>query len=187
MPEGNDSYVNAREPPQDRYEDYIVNDLITDVESKFPVAAARTNRAIVGVSMGGYGAVKLGLSHPGLFIFAGGISPAIDVPSRPFSIKRIQQSRHYTSIFRSWGTVTRSNSDPFVLLRSADPLKASYLFLTCGEHEGLPPPNRKFATLLLQRHFHYEFHVVPGAHDWNQWDKQLPAVFHSMFEHLASN
>jgi putative tributyrin esterase len=90
MPEGNDSYfVNAVERPQDRYEDYIVNDLIVDVESKFPTAAGRANRAIIGVSMGGYGAVKLALSHPDLFVFAGGISPAIDVPSRPFSIKRI--------------------------------------------------------------------------------------------------
>jgi len=45
MPEGNDSYfVNASERPQDRYEDYIVNDLIADVESKFPVAAGRATR-----------------------------------------------------------------------------------------------------------------------------------------------
>jgi S-formylglutathione hydrolase FrmB len=41
--------------------------------------------------MGGFGAVKLALDHPELFAFAGAISPAIDVPSRPFSIKRIRQ------------------------------------------------------------------------------------------------
>lgn len=188
MPQGDDSYwVNAREPRQDRYEDYIVNDLIADVENKFPVAARRANRAFVGVSMGGYGAVKFALSHPDLFVFAGGISPAIDVPSRPFSIKRIQQSRHYTAIFGDWGTLTRRNGDPFVLARSADPAKTPYLFLTCGEQEGLLPPNRNFAALLGQRHFRYEFHVVPGGHDWNQWDKQLPGVFQSMFEHLGSN
>src|ERR1700681_598898 len=93
MPEGNDSYfVIAAERPQDRYEDYIVNDLIADVESKFPVAAGRATRAIVGVSMGGFGAVKLALSHPELFVFASGISPAVDVPSRPFSIKPFNNS-----------------------------------------------------------------------------------------------
>jgi putative tributyrin esterase len=138
MPEGDESYyVNAAERPQDRYEDYIVHDLITDVESKFPVAAGRTNRAIVGVSMGGYGAVKLALSHPDMFVFAGGISPAIDVPSRPFSIKRIQQWRHHGSIFGPWGSQSRHNGDPFVLARSTDPGKTPYLFLTCGEQEGL--------------------------------------------------
>jgi putative tributyrin esterase len=188
MPEGDESYyVNAREPPQDRYEDYIVIDLVADVGKKFPVVVGGANRAIVGVSMGGYGAIKLALSHPDLFFFAGGISPAIDVPSRPFSIKRIQQSRHYTSIFGSWGTVTRRNGDPFVLARSADQAKTPYLFLSCGEQEGLLAPNRNFAALLGQRYFRYEFHVVPGGHDWNQWNEQLPGVFHSMFEHLGSN
>jgi S-formylglutathione hydrolase FrmB len=44
-----------------------------------------TMRAIVGISMGGFGAIKLALQHPELFILAGGISSAIDVPRRTFS------------------------------------------------------------------------------------------------------
>jgi len=187
MPEGDDSYyVNAAERPQDRYEDYIANDLVADVESKFPAAAGRANRAIVGVSMGGYGAVKLALSHPELFVFAGGVSPAVDVPSRPFSIKRIQQWRHHRSIFGPLGSQARRNGDPFVLARSADIARAPYLFLTCGEQEGLLPADRDFAALLEHRHFRYEFHVAPGGHDWNQWDKRLPSMFQSLFEHLGS-
>jgi putative tributyrin esterase len=188
MPEGNDSYfVNAAERPQDRYEDYIVNDLIADVESKFPVAAGRATRAIVGVSMGGFGAVKLALSHPELFVFASGISPAVDVPNRPFSIKRIQQWRRHSSIFGPWGGQARRNSDPFLLAQSADPAKTPYLFLTCGNQEGLLPGNRNFAGLLEHRHFRYEFHVVPGGHDWNEWDQRLPSVFQSLFEHIGPN
>jgi S-formylglutathione hydrolase FrmB len=188
MPEGNDSYyVNAVERPQGRYEDYIVNDLIADVESRFPAAKGREMRAIVGVSMGGFGAVKLGLSHPDLFIFAGGISPAIDVPSRPFSIKRIQQWQHHRSIFGPWRSQTRRNNDPFVLVRTADPAKTPYLFLTCGENEGLLPANRNFAALLERLHFRYEFHAVPGAHDWNQWNKRLPSMFQNLFEHMGPN
>jgi putative tributyrin esterase len=188
MPQGNDSYfVNAAERPQDRYEDYIVNDLIADVEVRFPVAKGRGTRAIAGVSMGGFGAVKLALSHPELFVFAGAISPAVDVPSRPFSIKRIQQWWRHSSIFGRWGSQTRRNSDPFVLARSADPVKTPYLFLTCGNQEGLLPANRNFAALLEHRHFRYEFHVVPGGHDWNQWDQRLPSVFRSLFEHIGPN
>ena len=71
MPEAESSYyTTAVDPPEDRFEDYIVHDLIADVEAKFPVATGRTNRAIVGLSMGGFGAVKIGLRHPELFIFA---------------------------------------------------------------------------------------------------------------------
>ncbi|HTD24363.1 MAG TPA: alpha/beta hydrolase family protein [Terriglobales bacterium] len=185
MPEGNSSYyTNSAERPQDRYEDYIVNDLITDVESKFPVAAGRNNRAIVGVSMGGFGAVKLALRYPELFVFAAGISPAVDVPSLPFSIKRIQQWRFHSSIFGPWGSQTRHDNDPFVLARSADPAKMPYLFLTCGEQEGLPPSNRAFAALLAKRQFQYEFHTTPGDHNWNQCEEWLPSVFRSLFEHV---
>jgi S-formylglutathione hydrolase FrmB len=60
MPEGNSSYfVNALDRPQDRYEDYIVKDLIADVESRFPAAPGSDHRAIAGASMGGFGAVVL--------------------------------------------------------------------------------------------------------------------------------
>jgi putative tributyrin esterase len=187
MPEGNSSYyMNSAEQPQDRYEDYIVNDLIADVEGKFPAAAGRSNRAIVGVSMGGFGAVTLAIRHPGLFAFVGGLSSAIDVPRRAFTIKRLQQSRQYESIFGSSGSPTRRDRDPFVLFKRANPAAAPYFFLTCGEQEGLLPANREFAALLGQRHFRYEFHSVPGAHNWNQWNAWLPDVFRGLTEHLGT-
>ena len=185
MPEGGYSYyTNSVEQPRDRYEDYIVNDLIADVEARFPVATGRPNRAIAGVSMGGFGAVKLALRHPELFAFAGGISPAVEVTHRSFSIRRLQQSRHFVSIFGPAGSQARRDNDPFALARSADPEKIPYFFLTCGEQEGLLPPNREFAALLAQRHFRYEFHAVPGGHDWNQWNEQIPGLFQSLLQHL---
>ncbi|HEY4764516.1 MAG TPA: alpha/beta hydrolase family protein [Candidatus Sulfotelmatobacter sp.] len=185
MPEGGASYyTNAVDPTEDRYEDYIVQDLISEVENKFPVAPGRRNRAIVGVSMGGFGAVKLALRHPELFIFAGGISSAIDVPRRTFSLKRLQQSRHYSAIFGPSGSPTRRNNDPFVLARTANVEAAPYFFLTCGEQEGLLPANREFAALLAQLRFRFEFHTVRGGHDWNQWNAWLPQVFQSLGEQM---
>jgi putative tributyrin esterase len=137
--------------------------------------------------MGGFGAIKLALSHPELFVFAGGISPAVDVPSRPFSIKRIQQWRHYRSIFGPWGSQARHDGDPFVLARSVDPARTPYLYLTCGDQEGLLPANRNFAALVEKRHFQYEFHLAPGGHDWHQWEQRLPGMFQSLREHLGPN
>ncbi len=162
-----------------------MNDLISDIENRFPVAAGQSKRAIVGVSMGGFGAVKLALRHPGQFAFAGGISSAIDFPRRAFSLKRIQQSRHYRSIFGPSGSQTRRDNDPFVLVRAANPDATPYFFLTCGEQEGLLPANREFAGMLALRHFRYEFHTVPGGHNWNQWNAWLPALFQSLSEHLG--
>ena len=185
MPEGNSSYyANAAERPQDRYEDYIVKDLIEDVESKFPAMNQREGRAIAGASMGGFGAINLALRHPELFVFAGGISAALDVPSRPFSIKRVEQWRRFRAIFGPWEGSVQKDNDPFLLARSADAQNATYFFLTCGEQEGLLGANRRFASLLEARHFQYEFHTTPGDHNWKQWDEWLPKLFQSLEEHL---
>jgi putative tributyrin esterase len=188
MPEGNSSYyTNSADRPQDRYEDYIVHDLIADVERRFPAATGREHRAIAGLSMGGFGAVVLALKHPHLFVFAGGLSSALDVPSRPFSIKRIGQYREHSSILGPWGSQSRRASDPFVLVRSADPAQATYLFLTCGDQEGLLPTNRRFAAMLQARHFQYEFKAVPGGHEWNQWNRNVPALMKSVIGHIKSD
>jgi len=188
MPEGNNSYyTNSADRPQDRYEDYIVHDLIGDVEQRLPAAAGREHRAIAGVSMGGFGAVVLALKHPDLFVFAGGLSSALDVPSRPFSIKRIGQYREHSSIFGPWGSQSRRASDPFVLVGSADPAQTPHLFLTCGDQEGLLPTNRRFAAMLQARHFNYEFHTVAGGHDWNQWNRNVPALMKSLLGHIKSD
>jgi S-formylglutathione hydrolase FrmB len=188
MPEGGSSYyVNAAERSHDRYEDYIVRDLIPEVEKQFPAAPARGQRAVAGVSMGGFGAIVLALKHPELFAFVGALSPALDVPSRPFSMKRVSQYRQHRSIFGPWGSPTRSANDPYVLVRMANPATMSYVFLECGQQEGLLPANKRFAATLQRRQFKYEFHAVSGGHDWNQWNRSLPDLFESLRNRLSSN
>lgn len=187
MPEGSSSYyVNAVKRPQERYEDYIVTDLIANVEQNFPAVADREGRAIVGVSMGGFGAINLSLKHPDLFGFVGALSPALDVPTRPFSIHRIGQWREHSSIFGPWGSETRRANDPYRLALNADPNRMPYIYFSCGEQEGLLPANRKFAQILSDHHFQFEFHRVPGGHSWNQWNARLPDLFRSLSEHITS-
>ena len=187
MPEGESSYyVNAAERPNDRFEDYIIRDLILDVESKFPVALGRSNRAIAGISMGGFGAITLALKHPDRFFFVGGLSSAIDVPSRPFSIKRISQYRGHAQIFGPWGSQTRRANDPYVLVEKSEPANVPYVYLTCGEQEGLLPANRRFATLLQKYRFNYEFHEDMGGHDWNQWNRRLPELLQALRQHFLN-
>jgi putative tributyrin esterase len=174
MPEGNSSYyTNSAEHPEDRCEDYVVNDVISEVERKYPVATGKENRAM-----------KVAMKHPELFAFAGGISAAIDVPTRPFSIKRLSQWRFHSSIFGPSGSETRRDNDPYALARSVDPSRMPYLFLTCGEQEGLLPANRKLAAILAERGFTYEFHTAPGDHNWMQWNEQVPRVFESLLKHV---
>lgn len=187
MPEGQSSYyVNSAEHPQDRYEDYIVHDVVADVEQRFPIAArTREQRAIAGISMGGFGAITLSLKHPDLFIFAAGLSSALDVPTRPFSIKRISQWRSHRAIFGPWNGSIQHKNDPYVLARTVNVSKMPFLFLSCGQQEGLLPANRKFVSLLEQRGFGYEFQTGAGGHDWNQWNARLPLLFEALRKHMT--
>lgn len=185
MPDGDTScFVNSAEKPEDRYEDYLLHDLIADVEARFPAARGRENRAFVGVSMGGFAAVKLALSRPELFAFAGAISPAVDVTERRFGLFRVAQWWKLRSVFGPWNSQARRDDDPFLLVQSASPAATPYIYLTAGEQEILLEPNRRFAALLGQGGFSYEFHTMPGGHDPDQWRSQLPGCFESLLKHL---
>ncbi|HUD73862.1 MAG TPA: alpha/beta hydrolase-fold protein, partial [Terracidiphilus sp.] len=136
MPEGAFSYYqNAALKPEEKYEDYLVNDLIVDVETRFPVARGRESRAIIGISMGGFAAIKLALSRPELFAFAGAISPSIDVLHRRFSPKRYGEWWRIRTIFGPSGSNSRLSRDPFMLVQSANPAATPYVYLTAGDRD----------------------------------------------------
>ncbi len=185
MPEGERSYyMNAAEANKNRYEDYITKDLIADVESRFPAKADREGRAIVGVSMGGFAAIEYALTRPDLFVFAGALSPAIDVPRRKFSVRHIDQWWRLRTIFGPLGSAGREARDPFELVQTANPQATPYIYLTAGNNEALLGPNQQFASRLKQRGFAFEFHIKPGGHDWGEWNEQMPGCFASLLQHL---
>jgi putative tributyrin esterase len=177
-------YMNAALDAKDKYEDYFVHDVLADVESRFPVLPGRENRAVIGVSMGGLAAVKLAFTRPDLFAFGGAISPAIDVPSRRFSWSRWSQSMRFRRIFGPTGSETRTRSDPFILVKTAESANTPYLYITAGEQEPLLSPIRRFVALLKQRNYAYEFHTKPGGHDWSEWASQVPGCLDSLLEHI---
>ena len=78
-PDADDSwYTNSATNPADKFEDYIAKDLISEIDRKFRTIPQKRSRAIAGLSMGGYGAVKLALKYPDLFAFAGSLSGAFN-------------------------------------------------------------------------------------------------------------
>lgn len=81
MPDaGNSWYVNyARSDAgqSNNWEDHIIADVIPYVDSHFRTEARREGRAIAGLSMGGFGALTLGLRHPELFVSLGSTSGAL--------------------------------------------------------------------------------------------------------------
>jgi putative tributyrin esterase len=174
MPEGRSSYfMNSASVAQDRYEDFITQDLIADAERDLP---KRRERAVIGTSMGGFAAVVLAMKHPDLYEFAGALSPAIDYAERGLSLRHFGQSLAVRRIFGPVGSATRRASDPFALAASVDPKRVPYIFLSAGDEEPLLEPIRRFDALLTKRGIAHEFHVLPGGHNWTQWNEALPGM-----------
>jgi len=64
-----------------RYEDFFVNDLIPYIDENYNTIADAQHRMLTGLSMGGYGAMRLAIKHPDLFGSAASHSGPLDFPT----------------------------------------------------------------------------------------------------------
>jgi putative tributyrin esterase len=173
MPDaGNSWYVNSATDPADQYEDYIVQDFISEIDTHYRTIREGYARAIAGLSMGGYAAVKFSLKYPSLFAYAGGISAALDASGNLDEIHPEFQVG-MRKAFGEAGNPVRSQNDVFVLLSHTDIKGLPYFYLDCGSDDIFLTVNRKFAGLLQQLKIPYEFHELPGGHAWDYWDAAI--------------
>ncbi|MGA8145589.1 MAG: alpha/beta hydrolase-fold protein [Candidatus Acidiferrales bacterium] len=84
------------------------------------------------------------------------------------------------------GDPRRAQNDVFSLACAAGPAKLSYLYLDCGSQDGFLATNRQFATLLQSRSIPYEYHELPGGHEWPYWDSRLPIVLTALMSRIQS-
>ena len=76
-PEGeNGWYTDNLSKENENYDSYIIKELIPEIDRRFRTLSRRDQRAIGGLSMGGYGAIKFGLKYPDMFVVAGSFSGA---------------------------------------------------------------------------------------------------------------
>ncbi len=72
---GGSFYTNS--PVTGNWEDFTVKDLVSHVDGKYRTLARASSRGIAGHSMGGYGAIKLGMKHPDVYSVVYGLNPAV--------------------------------------------------------------------------------------------------------------
>jgi S-formylglutathione hydrolase FrmB len=192
-PEGNDGwYTDSATVPADKYESYILEELIPDVESRYRALNKREYRAIAGLSMGGYGALKFGVKHPDKFIFAASMSGAVDVATRMEDYLKVKWEALTVSVRQTYGALdgtTRADNDLFKLLRGFPAERFAslpFLYLDCGTEDGLVAPNRELATILLERKIPHEFRELPGKHNWIYWNQQVQDVLKLAVQRMTS-
>lgn len=180
MPEGNNGwYTDSATVASDKYESYIVKELISEVDRNFRTITDRNHRVIAGLSMGGYGSLKFGLKYPEMFSLTGSFSGALQAAS--FTDKILGNSwkaltDSIMSVYGAEDSQTRKENDIYKITRelSADKMKTlPFFYLDCGTEDGLITSNRDFAALLLEKKIPHEFRQLPGKHDWRFWDSQV--------------
>lgn len=186
MPAADDSwYTNSATVPGDKFEDYIAKDLISEIDERFRTIRDRHGRAIAGLSMGGYGAVKLALKFRDLFVFAGSLSGAFNAP-QDLDTLRPEFRAKLLEVFGNRGSRERTENDIFVLLNASSPTEYPYFYMGCGTADFFLDTNRAFAQQLSSRNLAYEYHETPGGHTWEYWDQELQPLLRAV-DHALGN
>jgi S-formylglutathione hydrolase FrmB len=171
MPDADNSwYSNSATVPGDRFEEYIIKDVIGEIDGQYRTLAKRESRSIAGLSMGGYAAMKFALRYPDMFAFAGSLSGAFDA-ARNLAEKDSEFRTKLVEVFGAAGSKAREENDIFILARSADVPKMPYLYVECGAGDDFLASNRQFVEQLQRRGFRYEYHELPGGHGWDYWNE----------------
>ena len=174
------------------YATYVAHDLVAHVDSTYRTRADRRHRGIAGLSMGGYGAITLALTHPDVFAAAashsGVLSPTYAGPHPLAGPPRYAVSMDslrpmwawaWATIGRAFGSDTASWSarDPARLARrlraAGGPFPA--LFVDGGTEDALTDESRVFHAELGALGVPHQYAEWPGAHNWRYWRAHVGA------------
>ena len=150
-----------------RYRDYILDELPALMQDSFPLSRRREDQFIAGCSMGGFGALKLGLAAPEKWSVIGCLSAA-HKEYRPDS------PRHRDMLARAYG----DGLDEIEAQIEADALNprkpALRIWHACGDQDALKE-NALTTRAFLEKipGIDYHFETLPGRHDWDLWDRLI--------------
>jgi len=164
-----------------RWEEFLTRDFLREIQTRYRVLAGPAARGITGISMGGYGAVKIALKHPDLFGAVSSLSGAL-IPIRPEDIRRYGWITRLT-LKRVFGNPpdarTLAANDVWDLLhetRFEKPPFAAHLRAGTEDFYGLHGVAAQFGTYMNEHGIPTEVVLEPGGHDWAYWRRALVAI-----------
>ena len=171
-------YVNDPRPGGLPYEDHIIKDVIGFVDRVFPTIRARRGRAVAGLSMGGYGAIMLGMRHPEQFCAAASHSGAFC-----FAHKTRGDLPEMQALAAA---LPRAKYDVFSLARKLKrPRRNLAIRFDSGVDDFLIEDNRQFHRHLVKIGLDHQYAEHPGEHTWEYWDLHVQETLAFVRKHLA--
>lgn len=163
------------------YWSFISEELPRLMESFFPISSERRDRFAAGLSMGGYGAMRLGLVHPERYAAVASLSGALDMVRRAREAGRQGSALTRAELEAMFGpklVVEGTTADLFHLahLRAMSDGPKPQLYVACGTEDFILHDTRKFKQHLDSLHIGHTYEESPGAHEWGYWDQQIQRV-----------
>lgn len=176
---GRGFYINSKDGKH-RYEDFLVLEFFPFIEKRYRAAPGRANRAITGVSMGGYGALHLAFRHPDLFSSVSAQSAALvdRLPNVFVNVPSSERTRALGAFGDPPDAAYWEKNSPIVLARTAN-LAGLKIYFDCGDQDdyGFEAGARALDKVLTSRHILHEFHIYPGRHDAVYFAAHIPRSF----------
>ena len=148
-----------------KYFTYLCEELPRFIENSFNISDLREKTFAAGLSMGGYGAVKMGLTYPERFSKRAAFSGCFE----PDKHKDIFE---FSNVY---GDSVAADDDVFILLEKAAKSGAFLpkIYQLCGNSDFVLPDNIRFAESAKILGYDIVYEQSPGNHEWDFWDRSV--------------
>ena len=184
---GNSFFING---PLGRFEDLVVSDLVAHVDATYRTIARRNGRVLLGVSMGGYGALRIAFEKPEVFGAVATHSAMLlqQIPTPEAGARGGQMRAFHAAFGEPIDAGLWHAADPLELATRIDPAKAPALYFDCGSSDrfGLFAGNAELHRRLEGRRVAHEFTLHPGDHGYEYVRSVLPLSLRFLARHLES-
>lgn len=162
-------YLDSDRVDGARVHTYLVDELLPAVQRRLPVQGGHVG--MMGLSMGGHGAILTGLLRPELLRSASSISGALDLAharSRKQLQERLGPYGDNAEDWHRWSVLHQLRRDP-------EPARDLALKITCGTQDKVwLESNRAVYRTLVSAGIEHDYTEVPGGHTWEVWTAALP-------------
>lgn len=158
----------ANEAHGHRYWDFVSEEVPEVVRTLFRISRRPEDTFVAGLSMGGYAAVRLALTHPDRYAAAASMSGALDIARAMADPTRAELSR------RIFDDEVAPDEDLFSLLERATVRPP--LHLSCGTEDPLLDHTTGFAEAATAVGHDVTVDLRSGAHEWSFWDTEIQRV-----------
>lgn len=160
-----------------KYWTFVSEELPSLMEAYFPLSKTREGRFAAGLSMGGYGAMKLGLLKPDRYAAIAALSAPL-MMQEAFSYPGQDESwiKELVAIYGDEKSLRSGDGNLMRLAEMLDPKNAPHMYAACGTADFLFEANEVFMTAYRKK-FDILYTTQPdAAHTWDFWDAQIREV-----------